>query len=206
MREYRIQWFVCSLVALLLLYALEASSKTIKMSMVEVRPYQATHNFNIEEEENINNFQVLSCHRHFYKDKKSKFLHFKDNKRVEFKYQPVSIERDSFCPLYFGIFGKSGLISFGFVDFENPKYQLKMAILCNGEIISFNGVGVCQTKRELSQVIKLDSTAKITGNCVDVPYESKEFIVKATEDRCTYFLKSADKIGRISILAYDEVN
>lgn len=182
-----------------------ADAQTIKMKIVQVRPYLATHDFLIQEDENINNFQVISCHRHFYKNKDSKFLKFKDNKSVEFKYQPVSLELDTFCPLYMGIFGKTGLISFGFVDFENPKYALKMAVLCNGEVVSFNGVGVCQTKRELSQVIKLDVEATITGNCVDKPFTAKEFIIKSHEDRCTYFLKSSGKLGRLTLLNYDKV-
>ena len=182
-----------------------AHAQTIKMKIVQVRPYLPTHDFLIQEDENINNFQVISCHRHFYKNKDSKFLKFKDNKSVEFKYQPVSLERETFCPLYMGIFGKTGLISFGFIDFENPKYTLNMALLCNGEVIPFNGVGVCQTKRELSQVIKLDVEATIAGNCIDKPFVAKEFIIKSNEDRCTYFLKSGDKLGRVTLLNYDKV-
>ena len=68
-----------ALLAFLLSIFTNAHSMVIRRDYVEVKHFAAQYEFTFSANKNIHNLQILSCHRHFYYDKQSKFLQLKKN-------------------------------------------------------------------------------------------------------------------------------
>jgi hypothetical protein len=148
---------------------------------------------------------VRSCHREYTAED--------EGGEFKYVYEPRDgIENNRACPLEIrGAEKGKGRNSFGFIDFEDPRYQLPARLECNGEVGDYLGVSVCQAPLGLIQKIKFQVPVNFEpGNEVCKLAESKdgkEFEFRMPAKQCQFFFMEKSephRLHRISTLGYEQ--
>lgn len=123
-------------------------------------------------------FTATSCHREIsakaiHIERKRKWFGVISRRYISFRYQPnETIEfgkANRFCPLSLGLYNKdTGQEYWGFIDFKTIYERLPARIYCNGGYSRANGVGICQSREGLKQVIQFDEEVEFISECLDV--------------------------------------
>lgn len=116
-------------------------------------------NIKIDAHNKIDKFVLTTCHREIDTDRPDKGLFRKDG-IVRLSLDPT-LEKGRACPYYFGSFNRNGKNAWGIVVIQNPIYTLKSTVYCNGDIINFDGVGICQSRQGLMQKIVFDEPVAV---------------------------------------------
>ena len=183
-----------------------------------------TYNFNVEAVGQLDMFLFSSCNREWMKERawnvkrkvKSGLFGWgrklRDQvKEIIFPYTPIAEIEQTYCPVSLYAAEKSpGRHSWGFVDFRTPNFVLPAELQCNGEVLSIKGVGVCQSRKGKTQVIKFtDEVVVPSSSSCPMPTErgtSFEFTLPRGE--CVYSftrIKRPHLEFRLTTYGYDKI-
>lgn len=140
-----------------------------------------------------------TCHREQVLGKQD------DKFRVE--YVPNELESKGYCPLTITAFAPKFSYAGGLVIPSDPSLRLQGVILCNGNTVSFAGVGACQSRAGLPQEIRFDSDVRWVGDPACPPLKEiqpgRAFEVRLAPRQCLYTFKEKGLMERFArILAY----
>lgn len=128
---------------------------------VSVIPRQSYYDFELEPkgEAVIDLMLVTTCHREDSFEKSSTNWIKKitgGGEKFAYHFAPVTgVEDDGDCDLRFNTYEKEkGRHSWSLVRFEHPKYDLEATLYCNGKVITYRGVSICQSKAGLVERVK----------------------------------------------------
>lgn len=188
---------------------------------VYVASKRSQFNFHIKARGDIDLFRLLSCHMDAIKEKAwnvkkevdsgifgwgSKKIDSKNE--VKFTYKPREIEKYD-CPIILKALEiKQNRHSEALVDFENDKYKLESNLYCNGDFRVINGVGICQSRMELIQVLefKEDVIPAKSNTCGLLPRKAKKFKVKMPRGKCiVLFSNKAGDTQRMTFYGYEQI-
>ena len=155
---------------------------------------------------------IRSCHREYSVEKSSSgwFIFGKKNK-FQYEYTPVpGIEDSRVCPLRVDVYesGK-GRHSWALVDMESPDYEIRYQLTCNGEIISVNGVGVCQAKEQTIQAVKFSMPVRFApppSGCATPKKVGPSYEIQSSVGECLYHFDTEDgRLGRLTVVGFQGV-
>ena len=183
---------------------------------VGVLPYQKTYKLKIEAKAKLNFFAMTTCHREDTTENPDKGI-FRKNGRTFITYTPT-LEQKKACPLHLAAFNKKGKNSWGIIFFENPRFDLKAKLICNGETKIFNGVSVCQSRQGLTQRIifseKVETVNPVGGasksekGCPSLnTTDNKIFTFRVPPKECIYgFIGiKTKKIHQLNTIGYEKL-
>lgn len=171
--------------------------------------YAIDYDIYIESPGKMDKVVFETCHReHEVNSVKTKFL---GGNQYRWRYIPnEDLERDK-CPMFIHVYEKKkGRHSWGFVDFRNPRYELPVNFLVNGEDVYHEGVGTAQGRAGLHQIIKFNKpvTIKTVNRCkFETSLGDVEYNFKMKAGVCPYFAteKDSGKRARFTLLGYDSL-
>jgi hypothetical protein len=184
-----------------------------------VAPASDKYEVHVEARGDLDLFVMRSCHKEESKEKAwnvktkvksglfgwgSKII---DQKReVNFTLYLNELEKED-CPIELGGFEQNGgRHSWGVIDFESPKYQVKAAVLCNGNEVQANGNFICQSRNGLFQKIKFASPMKVApSNSCGFIGEGLEFETKLPLGSCVAIFKGDNKLFKFSGIGYEAI-
>lgn len=177
---------------------------------VTVVPYASKYDLVLTAKGDLDLILLRSCHREFTGEKLSSGW-FSKNK-FKYTYVPVlGLEDDRVCPLRIDAYESAkGRHSWAFIDFTNPKYQLRYELSCNGSVGLAIGVGVCQAKKGTAQRVRFWEPVRFAAPKPDgcaVPVKNGDWYeIDASLGECLYHFDSKDgKIGRLTQVGYEGV-
>jgi hypothetical protein len=190
--------------------------ETVDFCGVGVLPYSDSYDLLIENKGKLNFFAMTSCHREITTENYDKGI-FKKDGRIKINYEPT-LEKGKSCPLFVAAFNREGKHGWGSIFFENPRFQLKAVIECNGEKTTSNGVSICQAREGLIQRITfenevvpvkpVDGAAERKDPCPVLPTKDNkvfEFIMPSRE--CTYGFvdKNTKQVHMFNTIGYEQL-
>lgn len=155
---------------------------------------------------------ISSCHREFSEEKvdweSSWFgLGGKSARKYTYNFVPTEIEKESFCPIYIQAFARNGIAAWGFVAFRTTE-NLPAKTECNGRVVQYAGISVCQSRKGFEQGISFDRPVRAIGDelCKIKAVSDREFRVRTTAmGFCKATFTDGKDRHRLVLLGYDEV-
>ena len=158
------------------------------------------------EEDQIDRIVFNSCHRNkgfyptsdelvplgFFKSFWQSVFGKKASRRgFEYLYKPMpGIENSAGCPLYIFILDtESESHAWAVMIPEDPEYQLKGTLICDGAVNNYNGVSACEGRVGTIQRIKFSQPvqARVRGDsCQPVRYNQGFYDFDIGKGACTY--------------------
>ena len=126
-----------------------------------------------------------------------------------FVYRPNDLEGN--CPLEITSLNKYGKNAWAFIAFEDPFYLAPGSIQCNGELKSFEGVGLCQSREGLRQKISFNEemrfSRKLQKNCTPIEVNGREGSFKISPGKCVYIFKgiNSGKYFKLYTIGYKDI-
>jgi len=189
-----------------------------------VVPRAEKYDLRIEARGNLDLFTMATCHKEETKEKAwntqtvvkgglfgwgKKTIDVKE--AITFLYVPVpGMEDDGDCPMELGGYEKlQGRHSWGFLEFEGPRYTLPATLKCNGRVINVNGVGVCQAREGLLQKIEFGEIVKPASAAANCGFsgEKDKYEFSLAKGRCVAVFKglTSNKMHKIVTLGYEDI-
>lgn len=168
-----------------------------------VLPAQDKYKVELKSPGKMDLLTVASCHREYQKEEVG-YEH-------GWTYAPVKgIEDQVACPLQINGYDKfKGKHAFGYVAFERVDKPLKATILCNGETMQANGVGICQARQGLQQKISFESDVRVASRdrCFWPADKGREFVFTISNRECQFLFKEAqgEKEFVLDTIGYEEI-
>ncbi len=190
---------------------------------VLVVPMRGMNEIKVQARGDLDMFSLQTCHREWAKEKawnvtekiKSGLFGWgsraiTDKRKVEFVYSPVrGIEDMGACPLQLSGYAKAGQHSWAFIDFKTDSFSLQGNLLCNGTTTIFDGVGACQARKGLIQVMSFRNEVFMSPDpgCEIGPTFGKEFSFPINSGICVYRIKDrmTGAIGKVTLIGYDSI-
>jgi len=187
---------------------------------VSVAPQLQSYAIQIEPEGDLPDLLVLrTCHREESFEKgDSNWLSqaFGKKKKLTYMYLPeADIEDNRVCPLRGDAFytdDDNSQHSWFFLDFENRKlFALQSNITCNGKSVTVNGVGACQARKGLVQVIKFPEDVRWAPTkpsyCNDPVFKyGNRWEIELTLGECLYMAQSkSGALARFTMIGYEGI-
>lgn len=184
-----------------------------------VLPEQKSYELHIVAQGDLDVFTFTNCHREEVSEeawnvteKRGSFIFKKTTdkkKEIKLIYAPGSVELDGPCGVYLAGFEKGqGRHSWGFIEFESSQDKMTAEVSCNGQVKSFNGVSVCQSKNGLIQKIKFDRPVMLSPdeNCSIGSTSGQEFTFNIHKGQCIYvFMDAENNSHRLTTFGYEQV-
>jgi len=182
---------------------------------VTVVPYSSEYSIELTPRGDMDLILLRTCHREFTVEKykgSSGFIFWKSAKTFQYRYIPVpQLENRGVCPMRVDVYEEEdGRHSWAFLDFEHPDYTLRAELICNGEVVSVNGVGVCQAKSETVQAIRLMKPVRFAppepSGCSIPSRVGNHYEIDVSLGECLYTYDSEDgQLGRLTVIGYEGV-
>lgn len=153
------------------LFKKDKKRQEITMCGVGVLPHDDKYDLKINHVAKLNFFAMNTCHREITTENPDKGI-FKKDGQYYVDYKPT-LELGRACPLYVAAYNRTGKHGWGILAFENPRFQLEATVHCDGDVIDFNGVSICESRYGLLQKITFPEEV-IAARPVDGPAERKE--------------------------------
>ena len=175
---------------------------------VAVLPAQDSYEFTFRLPGKASFISVRNCHRDW--SAQEAWSSMWNSKKVEYVFKPTIDEKIS-CPVVVESFDLADENhSWGYIDFEDPKYTLTAALQCNGFMSTPTGVSVCQGRSNTIQFITFPETAQPSkdSKCFDKikTVDNSHFEVTVQEGFCPIVFKSASgKMHRLTIVGYSSI-
>lgn len=133
-------------------------------------------------------------------------------KHLVYHYTPSTDEAAGACPIYFRVYAKTDLASWGFLAFRTTTgatpETLPAHMVCNGVPWKFSGHSMCQTKQGLLQRIVFDQPVDdfdLDKTCGAKQLDSKTFQLRPQLGLCTGEFLSQGKWHGLDLIGYDTV-
>jgi len=179
-------------------------------------PYAESYDLTIQNDGKLNFFAMTTCHRENTTENPDKGIFRKDGK-IKVTYTPT-VEKGRACALYIAAYNRQGKHGWAAVFFENPRFQLKAKIECNGETYASNGVGVCQTRRKLITRIQFEDVvvplkpvngpAERSSDCPVLDTKDNklfEFLMPTRECVYGFVDKATRKVNQFNTIGYEQL-
>jgi hypothetical protein len=132
-----------------------------------------------------------------------------DRKKIKFTYQQTDLERKKiYCPIILeGLEKVKGRHSWAFLDIQDRQTTLPAYVSCNGKVDLYNGVSICQTRKELFIQVTFTESVIINSKCtLPEQKESAQFTWPIDEGECVYIFKNRSGMAhRLTILGYTDL-
>ena len=161
---------------------------------------------------------IRSCHREdsFEKGQKNFLFIPIGSKKFQYKYTPIpDLETDRVCPLRGDAYHSdknNSQHSWFFLDFENNDlYKLKAYVTCSGTKRLYDGVSVCQAKKNLVQVMEFGESiiwADPKPSTCEMPIwkYGHRWELKLSLGECLYHARNkAGDLFRITTIGYEGI-
>lgn len=178
-----------------------------------VVPRADKYRMDLEAKGKLDLFTLTTCSREETREKAGEGGLFGNRKRVKIDYVPTPKEADSLsCPVQLGGYEqKKGRHSWSFIDFQHPSMKLKASVQCNGQLNSFTGVAVCQSRAGLIQFLDFEDEV-IWSTKNDCPLwkteNNRSFQLELPKGVCVYRFKERAPRGhdfRITTIGYQKI-
>lgn len=129
-------------------------------------------------------------------------------KRLVYHYTPSVDEAQGSCPIYFRVYAKTDLASWGYLAFRSADETLPAHTVCNGAGITFSGHSMCQTKAGLIQRITFTTDVDdydVDKTCGITKLDARNFQLRPALGLCTGKFISQGKWHGLDLIAYDSV-
>ena len=182
-----------------------------------VVPYTGEYIIKIDTDFNFDLFTAASCHReidakNIHIDKKRKWFGTIDKKGVNFVYTPKDSLEGSldskYCPLILGIYHKdTGQEYWGFIDFKTNDESLPATLYCNGEVQKPIGVGICQSRVGLIQMVTFNEETEVFTDCGKFKQSGFGYHFATPFKECISLFvgKESNKIMRLTTFGYNRI-
>lgn len=164
-------------------------------------PRSDVYKIRLESPGRLDLLSISTCHREYLKEAVG-YNH-------DWTYQPVpGLETGAACPLNIAGYDSTvGKHAFGFVNFEAEELKAKARISCNGASWTANGVGVCQARDGLIQVVAFDHETRVVSNesCRLGVVKSKVFQFQIKQGNCQYLFENETGRFLLDTIGYQEV-
>jgi hypothetical protein len=183
---------------------------------VGVLPYMEKYKIKVKAFGKLNFFSIRTCHEETTAENPDDGI-FKKNGEIDITYTPT-IERGKLCPLYFATYNRKQKHASGMVVFEDPRYQLKAKVSCNGYVHEYLGVSICASREGLLQEIEFNEPVKLVKPVVGQADRKKEcpslgedykkkYTFKLPNRECTYgFIgKDSKKIHMMYAAGHEDI-
>lgn len=192
--------------------------QTIEFCGVGVLPHDTSYDLKINHIAKLDFFAMNSCHREVTSENSDKGI-FKKDGQIYVDYKPT-LELGLACPLFIAAYNREGRHGWGILVFENPKYTLESTVHCNGDVIDFNGVSICESRVGLLQKITFPEEVIITRpvngaadrkeDCPDLATSSIdgktfEFVMPSRECIYGFIGKTSKKKHQFYTVGYEEL-
>lgn len=184
---------------------------------VGVLPYIDQYKLTIEAHGKLNFFAVTTCHEESTSENPDGGFFSRKKGITTINYVPT-IERGRACPLYISTYSKRQKHGHAIMAFEDPRFQLKSKLYCNGFIKSYNGVSICAVREGLIQKIVFDEPVKLVKPAIGAAEKLKpcpsmgedyqtEYEFKMPKRECIYqFIgKNSRKIHQFFSIGYEDL-
>ena len=198
------------------LFSGQTVDEVVKFCKPRVLPYKDSYALKVIGYDNLNFFTIMSCHEEQTSENPDRGI-FKKNGVVNIVYKPT-LDRDLKCPVYVSAYSKREKHAFGMLIFEHPYFKLKSTVKCNGDIDTFNGISVCESRADLVQNITFDEevekvkpvsgAAERTLPCPELESkDSKSFTFNIPPRECIYqFIgKKSGLLHRFYTIGYEDI-
>lgn len=148
---------------------------------------------------------VSSCHRNFTIESVDKSWFGGSGQIYVYHYEPTSIEREGFCPLYIQAFDKSGITAWGYMAFRTEE-KLPAHTDCNGKGGTYAGVSPCASRAGFEQGISFDRPVKYVASelCRIEEKPGNQFRMRTQKGFCYATFTDGKDYHRVVLLGYDE--
>lgn len=162
-------------------------------------------------------FTASSCHREIsakaiHIETKRKWFGIISKRYISFRYQPnESLEfgqSNRFCPLTLGLYNKdTGQEYWGFIDFKTIYERLPANLYCNGNTERVKGVGICQARAGLKQLIEFGEDVEFISECLDVEQVGKGYRFYMPLGHCVSLIvgKDSKNYFRFTTFGYNRI-
>lgn len=161
-------------------------------------------------------FALTTCHEETTSENPDSGIRNK-NGEISFTYSPT-MEKGKACPLYASAFNRRQRHAWGVLIFENTRYQLPAKLSCNGYVLDYHGVSICQSREGLIQKIEFDEPVYLAspvngaadrkGDCPVIGIKgAKSFEFKIPNRECFYGFIGLEskKIHQLLTIGYEEI-
>lgn len=184
---------------------------------VAVVPYSGTYRIDINTDVDFDLFTAASCHREIdakkiHIDRKRKWFGIIDKKYISFDYEPERALEGSFqnkyCPLTLGLYHKdTGQEYWGFIDFRTSAENMTATMYCNGERKRLVGVGICQSRVSLIQMIVFDEETEVFTDCGNFKPKGYGYHYATPFEECVSLFvgKDSNQMFRLTTFGYNRI-
>lgn len=142
---------------------------------------------------------ITTCHR----DYKAENL----KKVFEYIFEPVDgVETSGGCPMQISAYDMNGVHSWALIDFEDAGATVPAKMKCNGEVKTFSGASICQSREGLTQEIEFETPMKVAPekDCpMPIPEDHKTFVFPIAPRECVYaFMDEKGALHRMTTIGF----
>lgn len=173
-----------------------------------VLPKKLLYTITFEAESRINYISFKTCSREITANDPSVGL---NRKKYLINYAPNEIEKDGKCPTLISAFNKEGMLSVGFISYEDPSFPLSAINICGEKTMKTNGASVCQGRVGSIQRIRFEQemiTSPDEGCEMESETRSKEFTYQIKKGFCAYIfveIKQPHRMHKLDTYGYNEI-
>lgn len=151
--------------------------------------------------------QISSCHRSFSVERADQDWFGGVGHSYTYRYSPVDVERQGFCPLYVQAFDTSGSTSWGMIAFRTDE-TLDMEMACSGSQRPVYGLAICQSQINQVQTVKFAESVSLKSSpeCKVEAKDNNLYEISSRGGFCLITAKAGDKIGRVLLLGYRQLH
>lgn len=194
----------------------ELKNEEIEFCGVGVLPYLEKYDIEVKSFGKLNYFSLTTCHEESTTENPDDGI-FKKNGLVKIRYTPT-IERGKACPMYVAAYNRAQKHAWGILLLEDPRYQLEATVHCNGYVLDYNGVSICQSRKELVQKISFNEPVKLIDPvqgaagkhepCPPIGVDGQkeyEFLIPGRECYYGFIGMESKKIHKLLTIGYEDV-
>lgn len=187
-----------------------------------VIPYSDKYEFLVEARGDLDMFIMNTCHKEEKKESAWNVTktvrsglfgwgkkNIENKNQVSFSYYPnKNLEGDGNCPMELrGVEKLLGRHSWAFVDFENPRFLLPGTLLCNGRELKVNGVGVCQSRSGLKQMLIFEEEVHPATNSCGFVGDASKYEIGLVKGPCLVMFigKISGKRMKLTTIGYEDI-
>lgn len=193
-----------------------------------VVPMKDVHTFHVQARGTLDLFTLTTCHRDWSKEKAWKippaifrgqdtqyrdpeWKRSLDENQVRFQLRLTPVERSGGCLVELGGYDKNGKHSWAMIDFLDAETTLPATVSCNGNQYRSGGVTICQSRKELVQLIQFDTEVEVSPDSECDTMDKKRgmlFSFDMPRGRCVYAfreVKLPHRIHRLTTFGYESI-
>lgn len=186
----------------------KASGPQYEAEGMIVLPRKSLYTIYFEADAKINYISFRTCSREIVQTDPSVGI---NRKKYMINYSPNEIESSGDCPTMVSAFNKDGMMSVGFISYEDPRFTLPAINICGENTSETKGSSVCQSRVSSIEKIKFDVEVMTDpdSECeIESGNRGKEFTYKIKKGFCPYIFietKGAQRMHKLDVYGYEDV-